>query len=136
MLGVDRRKDANVLDAAYNDAAGITAAFNRNVLTRLNREHDADFDLARFAHRAFFNSHASRVEMHLVSLAEQSVHVAGTAVHFGLGETIWTESSYKYDEAGVDELVSSAGFRIARRWTDPRGLFWVLVRESESAAPA
>ena len=71
--------------------------------------------------------------MHLVSLAEQKVHVAGAVVHFGLGETIWTESSYKYDEGGLDELVSSAGFRIARRWTDERALFWVLFLEASAA---
>ena len=134
VLGVDRRKDAAVLDAAYDDAAGVTAAFNRNILARLNREHDATFDLARFAHRAFFDPIASRVEMHLVSLSEQTVRVAGIPVHFARGESIWTESSYKYDEERLDELVTSAGFRVRRRWTDDGHRFWVLFLESARAS--
>jgi dimethylhistidine N-methyltransferase len=127
VLGVDRRKEARVLDAAYDDAAGVTAAFNRNILTRLNRELGATFDVECFAHRAFFNDAASRVEMHLVSLAEQRVEIAGTTIHFALGETIWTESSYKYDEGALEELVSSAGFRVQREWTDDANRFWVVM---------
>ncbi|MDB4885788.1 MAG: methyltransferase [Gemmatimonadetes bacterium] len=127
VLGVDRRKDARVLDAAYDDAAGVTAAFNRNILTRLNRELGATFDVERFAHRASFNEASSRVEMHLVSLAEQRVDVAGTTIRFGLGETIWTESSYKYDAQRLEELVSAAGFRIEREWTDDAQRFWVVM---------
>lgn len=127
LLGVDRRKDARVLHAAYNDAAGVTAAFNRNILSRLNREFDATFDLERFEHRAFFNDQASRIEMHLVSLADQTVLVAGTTVRFGRGETIWTESSYKYDDERLDALVSAAGFRTLRRWTDEDERFRVVL---------
>jgi L-histidine Nalpha-methyltransferase len=125
VLGVDRRKDAAILNAAYDDAAGVTAAFNLNMLRRLNRELGADFDQSRFVHRAFFNERASRVEMHLVSLGRQVVHVAGTPVPFEPGETIWTESSYKYDRDTLDLLVTSAGFRIARLWTDSAERFWV-----------
>ncbi|HKO15675.1 MAG TPA: L-histidine N(alpha)-methyltransferase [Gemmatimonadaceae bacterium] len=125
VLGVDRRKDARTLHAAYNDRAGITAAFNLNLLARLNRELDADFDLARFRHRAFFNARASRVEMHLVSLATQTVRVAGERISFRPGETIWTESSYKYDRAALDRLLSAAGFRVEQLWTDARAQFWV-----------
>jgi len=125
VLGVDRRKNAAVLNAAYDDAAGVTAAFNLNMLHRLNRELGADFDVSRFAHRAFFNETASRVEMHLVSLDRQVVCVAGAHIRFEAGETIWTESSYKYDRDALDLLVTSAGFRIARLWTDSAEQFWV-----------
>lgn len=125
VLGVDRRKRASILNAAYDDAAGVTAAFNLNMLARVNRELGADFDLDRFAHRAFFNSRASRVEMHLVSLADQTVHVAGESIRFATGETIWTESSYKYDRGRLRELTESAGFRLERLWTDSRKQFWV-----------
>lgn len=125
ILGVDRRKDDAVLNAAYDDAAGVTAAFNLNVLSRINDTLAADFDLSRFAHRAFFNSTASRVEMHLVSLAEQRVTVAGSPILFEAGETIWTESSYKYDAERLDEVVEAAGFCVAERWTDSAEQFWV-----------
>jgi dimethylhistidine N-methyltransferase len=125
VLGVDRRKDPAALEAAYDDAAGVTAAFNLNVLARLNRELGADFDLARFRHRARWNDEASRVEMHLESLAPQVVHVGGEAVSFARGETIWTECSYKYDEARLEQLASAAGFDVLRRWTDAREQFWV-----------
>ena len=125
ILGVDRRKRASVLNAAYDDAAGVTAEFNLNILARINRELGADFDLGRFAHRAFFNSEASRVEMHLVSLDAQTVHVAGESIRFARGETIWTESSYKYDRARLRELTESAGFRLERLWTDSKKRFWV-----------
>jgi L-histidine N-alpha-methyltransferase len=130
VLGVDRRKDAATLDAAYDDAAGITAAFNLNMLRRLNRELQADFDLGRFRHHAFFNETASRVEMHLVSLEAQVVHVAGERVAFDAGESIWTESSYKYDRETLDTLVTSAGFRMTRLWTDAAERFWVAYLDA------
>jgi dimethylhistidine N-methyltransferase len=125
VLGVDRRKSAAVLNAAYDDAAGVTAAFNLNMLVRLNRELGANFDIARFQHRAFFNSHASRVEMHLVSLEAHSANVAGQRISFDRGESIWTESSYKYDRARLEGLVAAAGFRVERLWTDTGKQFWV-----------
>jgi dimethylhistidine N-methyltransferase len=127
VLGVDRRKDAATLNAAYDDAAGVTAAFNLNVLRRLNRELGGDFDLERFRHHAFFNAKASRVEMHLVSLARQTVSVAGTRIAFKRGETIWTESSYKYDRVRLEQVVTSAGFAITRLWTDGAERFWVAA---------
>jgi dimethylhistidine N-methyltransferase len=127
VLGVDRRKDTAVLNAAYDDAAGVTAAFNLNVLHRLNRELRADFHVSSFAHRAFFNEAASRVEMHLVSLRDQKVTVAGEYVRFETGETIWTESSYKYDREMLELLVDSAGFRLTRLWTDAAEQFWVAL---------
>jgi dimethylhistidine N-methyltransferase len=130
VLGVDRRKDPATLHAAYDDAAGVTAAFNLNMLLRLNRELGADFDLQRFQHRAFFNEEASRVEMHLVSLDRQVVHVAGERIAFDAGEKIWTESSYKYDRETLDVLVTSAGFRITRLWTDAGERFWVAYLDA------
>jgi L-histidine Nalpha-methyltransferase len=125
VVGVDRRKDAAILDAAYDDAAGVTAAFNLNLLRRLNREFGGDFDLSRWRHEAFFNESASRVEMHLVSEADQVVNVAGARVRIARGETIWTESSYKYDRARLDGLAAAAGFAVERLWTDPAERFWV-----------
>jgi dimethylhistidine N-methyltransferase len=125
VLGVDRRKDVPTLHAAYNDARGVTAEFNLNMLVRLNRELDANFDLSLFRHRAFFNDAASRIEMHLESEARQSVTIAGERVSFDAGETIWTESSYKYDFDALRVVIAAAGFDITRLWTDARELFWV-----------
>jgi dimethylhistidine N-methyltransferase len=129
VLGVDRRKSAAVLDAAYDDSLGVTAAFNRNMLARLNRELAADFDLDAFRHRAFFDDAASRVEMHLVSTVDQTVTVAGESFAFERGESIWTESSYKYDAERLDALAAAAGFRVARLWTDAADYFWVAALE-------
>jgi L-histidine Nalpha-methyltransferase len=129
ILGVDRRKSERVVEPAYNDAKGVTAAFNLNMLRRLNRELDAEFDLNAFRHRAFFNSRASRIEMHLESVRDQVVRVADHHVWFMKGETIWTESSYKYDDEGLATLVSAAGFRTVRRWTDARGWFSIAFLE-------
>ena len=134
ILGVDRRKDPRVLEAAYDDAAGVTAAFNRNLLARLNRELDADFDLARFRHRAVWNDAASRIEMHLQSTVAQAVHVAGEPIAFAPGETIWTESSYKYDAPRLDRLVAEGGFGLTRLWTDAEGRFWVAFLTGADAA--
>lgn len=125
VLGVDRRKDPAVLHAAYNDAAGVTAAFNLNLLARLNREIGAQFDLDAFRHVAFFNDAASRIEMHLESVRDQTVCVGGVSVAFRAGETIHTECSYKYDEQRLDALVRAAGFRVERLWTDPNRWFWM-----------
>ena len=125
ILGVDRRKDVSLLHAAYNDAAGITAAFNLNLLTRLNRELSATFDLSTFRHQAFFNDEASRIEMHLESTIAQRVYVAGAPVDFARGETILTECSYKYDLPFLEAVVRPAGFRVEELWTDERDWFWV-----------
>lgn len=136
VLGVDRRKDPATIEAAYNDAAGVTAAFNLNVLQRLNRELGADFVVEQFRHRAFFNDEASRVEMHLESLDDQRVTIGGEGIDFARGETIWTESSYKYDRDRLERLAESAGFRIAQLWTDVADLFWVAflyARVTESS---
>jgi dimethylhistidine N-methyltransferase len=125
VLGVDRRKNVDVLNAAYDDKLGVTAEFNLNMLRRINRELGGTFDIARFRHRAFFNDAASRVEMHLESLARHCVEVAGTRIAFEKGETIWTESSYKYDEDQLAAVVGAAGFRVEQLWTDSADYFWV-----------
>jgi dimethylhistidine N-methyltransferase len=123
LVGVDLKKDANVLHAAYNDARGVTAAFNLNLLARINRELGGDFKLRRFRHYAFYNAALGRIEMHLVSLAPQTVNVGDHRFAFEAGESIHTENSYKYSVEGFRELAKSAGFRDAKVWLDPKGLF-------------
>ena len=130
LLGVDRIKDPAVLEAAYDDAAGVTAAFNLNVLHRLNRELGADFRTEAFAHRARYDRDAARIEMHLVSLEDQTVQVAGERVRFACGETIWTESSYKYDRERIEELAAAAGFAVTRLWTDADDRFYVAFLDA------
>ena len=127
LLGVDRRKDTATLDAAYDDREGVTAAFNLNVLRRINRELNADFDLTRFRHHAFFNETAGRVEMHLEATVAHEVDVGGTRIVFSRGETIWTESSYKYDRDQLATVTNAAGFTIERLWTDADDRFWVAL---------
>lgn len=124
ILGVDRRKDPQVLHDAYNDSAGVTAAFNRNVLTRLNREFGANFDPHNFRHLAFFDDATSRIEMHLEARVAHQVHVDGVTIDFAAGETIHTECSYKYDRPRLEELVEAGGFRIEALYTDDRDWFW------------
>ena len=123
LVGVDLRKDASVLVPAYYDAQGVTAAFNLNLLRRLNREAGADFDLAAFAHRACWNDAQSRIEMHLVSARPQTVRVAGRRIEFAEGETIHTENSYKYSVAGFQSIARASGWRPLRVWTDRAQLF-------------
>ena len=127
ILGIDRVKDQLALERAYDDAAGVTAAFNLNMLARLNRDIDATFDLAAFSHRAVWNAAASRIEMHLVSRCAQTISVAGAPIHFAEGETIWTECSYKYDDESLAVLAEGGGFAIERRWTDRDDRFWVVL---------
>jgi L-histidine Nalpha-methyltransferase len=123
MIGVDLKKDAAILDAAYNDRAGVTAAFNLNLLVRINRELDGDLDIARFAHLAFYNSREGRVEIYIESLADQQARVAGKRFHFAEGELIHTEYSYKYAVPEFRALAARAGFRPVDTWTDPSNLF-------------
>jgi dimethylhistidine N-methyltransferase len=123
LVGVDLKKDPSLLHAAYNDAAGVTAAFNLNLLARINRELGADFDLRRWRHYAFYNPAEGRIEMHLVSLKAQEVALGEHRWHFQAGETIHTENSYKYSLEGFRELAARAGFSGAKVWTDRRGLF-------------
>jgi dimethylhistidine N-methyltransferase len=126
LVGVDLKKDANVLHAAYNDASGVTAAFNLNLLARINRELSGDFDLRRFAHYAFYNPMAGRIEMHLVAREAHAVNIGNYRFSFGRGESIHTENSYKYSVEEFRTLASNAGFRPAKLWTDQRGWFGVF----------
>ncbi len=126
LIGVDLKKDPAILHAAYNDAAGVTAAFNLNLLARCNRELGTDFDLGAFAHRAFYNEAAGRIEMHLDSLRTQTVQVAGQAFEFAAGESIHTENSYKYRPDEFRHLATQAGFEPLHTWADAGELFGVL----------
>jgi dimethylhistidine N-methyltransferase len=125
LIGVDLKKDKRILDAAYDDAQGVTAAFNLNLLARINRELDGDFNLGRFRHRAFYDEAKGRIEMHLESRYAQIAHVAGKRFDFKLGETIFTEISCKYSVEEFRRLASQARFHPERVWTDADGLFSV-----------
>jgi dimethylhistidine N-methyltransferase len=133
LLGVDLVKKDSILLAAYDDAAGVTAAFNRNLLARLNRELDADFDPEAFAHLPLWNVAASRIEMHLVSRLAQRVRLAALhlEVDFAAGETIHTENSYKFQPGQAESLLAEAGFAPAARWTDKNGWFAVCLGRVE-----
>jgi dimethylhistidine N-methyltransferase len=125
LIGVDLVKDTAILEAAYDDATGITAEFNANLLDRIDRELDAKFYLGSFNHRAIFNCKKSRIEMHLVSDNEQSVHIANNEFIFEEGETIHTENSYKYTVDSFSVLAKKAGFRLEKVWKDDDGFFSV-----------
>ncbi|WP_374468269.1 ergothioneine biosynthesis protein EgtB [Phenylobacterium sp.] len=127
VVGIDLVKDAGTLVAAYDDGLGVTAAFNRNLLARMNRELDADFDLDAFAHRAVWNADESRIEMHLESTKAQTVHVAGRAFAFSAGETLHTENSYKFTVDGFARLAERAGWRLEREWVSPAPAFAVVL---------
>ncbi len=129
LIGIDTHKDRAALDAAYNDSAGVTAAFNLNVLQRLNTMLGADFDLQRFAHRAFYNEELRRIEMHLVSREDQVVSLGDTRISLGEGETIHTESSYKYSENSFRDLAADAGLALRASWYDAERLFGVHFLE-------
>ncbi len=126
--GSDHKSIAMLL-AAYDDAAGVTAAFNRNILARLNYELDADFNLDCFVHRARWNPRASRIEMHLQSLTAQTVHFAGKRIRFAAGESIHTENSYKFTDSALEALLTGAGFSIRRTWHDPARSFAVTLAD-------
>ena len=125
LIGVDLKKDVELLHAAYNDSQQLTAAFNLNMLHRINRELDADFDVQAFNHHAFYNEPEGRVEMHLVSNKVQAVTVAGQLFEFAAGETIHTENSYKYSVEEFQVLAEGAGFVPEKVWTDDDKLFSV-----------
>lgn len=125
LVGVDLKKDFNILHRAYNDAQGVTAQFNKHILERMNQELAASFQVQNFGHYAFYNPARSRVEMHLVSLKKQMAHLGQQEISFERGESIWTESSYKYTLAEFAQLAADAGFTVAQVWTDPRELFSV-----------
>ncbi len=125
LIGADLVKDPAILERAYNDAKGVTAAFNLNLLARINRELDADFDLDAFRHRAIWNEEEARIEMYLESVAEQTVAIDGRNFHFAAGETILTEHSHKYTLPSFARLAAGAGFEVERVWTDQDDLFSV-----------
>ena len=125
IIGADLVKPVEILNAAYNDAAGVTAEFNMNLLVRMNRELGANFRLECFEHHAFFNRERSRIEMHLASLKRQKVRVAGETFDFRVGETIHTENSYKYSVDSLRALARGVGWLPDRVWTDANGYFSV-----------
>jgi len=127
LVGVDLVKDAATLVAAYDDAQGVTAAFNKNLLVRINRELGGDFDPDAFEHRAVWNGAESRIEMHLVSLRDQTVSVGGRRFHFAAGETLHTENSYKFTVDRLSGLASAAGWRLQRVWTSAQPAFAVIL---------
>ncbi|MBU1378389.1 MAG: ergothioneine biosynthesis protein EgtB [Alphaproteobacteria bacterium] len=127
LVGMDLVKDPAVLVAAYDDAKGVTAAFNKNLLVRINRELGGDFDLDAFAHRAVWNAAESRIEMHLVSLKDQTVHVAGQPFRFAEGETIHTENSYKFTIERITTLAAQAGWTLEQRWVSDEPAFGMVL---------
>ena len=126
LIGVDLKKEPCLLEAAYDDAAGVTAAFNKNLLERINHELDGDFDLRSFRHHALYNPRLGRVEMHLISQRRQSAKIAGEQIEFGEGESIHTESSYKFAIRDFAKLASRAGLSAREVWTDRRQWFGVI----------
>jgi L-histidine Nalpha-methyltransferase len=130
LIGIDLRKPRDVLEAAYNDRQGVTAAFNLNLMERINRELGADFDLASFQHRAFYDEALGRIEMHLVSARRQAVRVGGRVFRFEAGETIHTENSHKYAVDGFASLAGEAGWQLVRTWTDSEALFAVQLYQT------
>src|SRR5581483_2947419 len=132
LLGADLVKPEPELLLAYDDPLGVTAAFNRNLLVRINRELGGDFDLPHFAHRAVWNRAVSRVEMHLVSRRRQQISIADAQLAFemDIDDTIWTESSYKYEPGGVRQLLEDAGFALREQWIDRRDGFALSLAEA------
>ena len=133
LVGADLTKPEGDLLLAYDDPLGITAAFNRNLLVRINRELGADFDLGGFAHRAVWNQEASRIEMHLVSTRSQSVRVPAARIEFVMseGDTIWTESSYKYRRDDLVEMLDRTGFGRPRQWIEPSAQFALTLVDAQ-----
>ena len=130
LLGVDLIKPERDLQLAYDDPLGVTAAFNRNLLVRINQELDGDFDLAGFSHQARWNADHSRIEMHLVSTRAQHIRIAAADLEFSMaaGDSIWTESSYKFDAAQVIDIVEHCGFRVEAQWRDTDGFALTSAR--------
>jgi dimethylhistidine N-methyltransferase len=133
VIGVDQKKDAHRLHRAYNDEQNVTARFNLNLLSRINRELGADFKLDRFEHYAFYSPMQERVEMHLVSKIRQNVRVAGCMFRFERGESIHTENSYKYSRAGFRRMAEASGWSIEQRWVDRENLFAVYLMNRKAS---
>jgi len=125
LIGLDLKKDAQKLHRAYNDHTGISAEFNLNMLVRLNHEFGTDFQIDQFRHHAFYNEDMGRIEVHLVAVKHQVVRMDGTEILFQEGESIWTESSYKYTVAEFEQLAAEAGFQVKEVWMDDANQFSV-----------
>jgi len=125
IIGVDTKKDAGLLHMAYNDYQGVTAAFNLNILRHLNKKLASDFVVEQYRHQAIYNEKAGRIEMHLISEVEQTVRLNGNRIRFEKGESIWTESSYKYTPEEFASLARGAGLAVRKVWTDPNRMFSV-----------
>jgi dimethylhistidine N-methyltransferase len=132
LIGIDLKKDETILNAAYNDRKGVTSAFNLNILSHLNREHDANFDVDAFSHRAAYNAEKGCIEMFLVSDRVQTVHLGDERLDFDAGEEIHTENSHKYTLGEVEALADQAGFTRVRQWLDDDSLFGVFYLSSDS----
>ena len=126
LIGIDLQKDVDIIESAYNDAKGVTAQFNLNLLSRINRELDGEFDVGQFEHQAVYNDEMGRVEIYLVSQCDQTATVGDESFEFADGETICTEYSHKYTIDGFAELAAEVGLTLHRHWTDDRQLFAVL----------
>jgi dimethylhistidine N-methyltransferase len=133
LIGFDLKKDEEVLRKAYNDSEGVTALFNLNLLERINRELDADFDVSKFEHMAEFNREKSRMEMYLISKEEQNINIKGIneTVHFDNGERIHTENSYKYNDDMIEELAAASGLRWIKTWNDDKRYFALSLFEKK-----
>jgi dimethylhistidine N-methyltransferase len=136
LIGMDRIKDTAVLERAYDDAAGVTAAFNSNLLARINRELDGTIPLDAFRHRAIWNDERARIEMHLETTRDVSFTVEGRSFAIGAGETIHTENSHKYGPRDARILLRAGGWTPVAEWTDPDGLFAVYLAEAQAERPA
>ena len=132
LIGVDLIKDFDTLEAAYNDTQGVTARFNKNLLVRLNRELNANFNIDHFHHRAFYNQDHDRIEMHLESSRDQLVQIADQTFRFRKGETIHTENSHKYSISGFQKMALQAGFHPVKVWTDANDLFSIQYLQTVS----
>lgn len=130
LIAVDMAKPKDVLERAYDDPEGVTAAFNRNALRHLNRRFEGTFDLDRFEHVARYDAERGRVEMHLRSVGDQTVQLGGHTISFSDGETIHSESSYKWSPDAFDAMLAGAGFEAVQSWTDDRGWFRVVLAEA------
>ena len=136
LIGIDLEKDKSILDRAYNDKNGITAKFNFNVLARINRELEGEFNISNFEHRSFYNIHKHRIEMHLESKLDQQVRIGaiGKKFYFKKGEKIHTENSYKYSLRRLNKLVKKAGLQVIRNFTDPDEQYTLLLLKKVSNA--
>lgn len=136
LIGMDRIKDQAVLERAYDDAAGVTAAFNMNLLGRINRELDGDIPLDAFRHRAIWNDDRARIEMHLEAVRDVAFAIEGRQFAISAGETIHTENSHKYGSRDARILLRAGGWTPVAEWTDPDGLFAVYLAEAQAERPA